>query len=147
MSDMAKSIPLPKEMIPFILKNIERFDAALEEGAIVITPKDGLQVSKVARDTMRSMTRVDGHSARTTALLRPKFIYSVKNKAYTPQTAQDFNMSKPRLRVYELVYGAGDKGIGYKLIRDKSGLQHGSVMQVLHWLRKQNLIVGKPEPQ
>ncbi len=136
----SKSIPLSREILSYILKNVDEFDALLdEEERIILTAKEGAHI------TLPTRVPVTGQSVRTMAPLRPKFIYSVKRREYGPEQAKAFGMSKPRLRVYEIVYAAGTAGVGYKAVRDQSGLQHGSVMQILHWLRKQDLIIGIPE--
>jgi hypothetical protein len=141
----ARSIPLPRDIIPFILENLEGFDATIEDGEwIKIVPKGDVVISP--RTHVR-LTQMVQRAAQPSALpiLRPKFSYTIANRDYTPEQAEAFGMSKPRLRVYRVIYEAGAEGAGYKLIRSKSGLPHGSVQQILHWLRKQKLIVGEPE--
>ena len=145
-----KTAPLPSAIIPFILANLEGFDVVLEDSErIVITPKDGAEVEPHSRTHLvQALTRTangDGHTAAPVMVARPKFIYRAVDKRYTPEQAKRFGLSPQRLKVYELIYTAGAKGIGYKDVRAKSGLAHGSVQQVLHWLRAQKLITGEPE--
>lgn len=147
-----KRVPLPTAIIPFILDNLEGFDIALEDGErIVITAKAGVQVRPSSRPLLASLLSSadgEGHRAAPSSpriVMRPKFIYKAKDERYTPEQAKVFGLSKPRLQVYSIVHTAGDEGVGYSTIREKSKLPHGSVMQILHWLRKQRLITGAPE--
>lgn len=150
-----KTAPLPPDIIPFILANLEGFDIVLEDSErIVITPKDGAEVAPASRSLLTHALTQREHDGdgegrglhRPTPLVaRPKFIYRAADKRYTPEQAKRFGLSPQRLKVYELIYTAGTKGIGYKDVRAKSNLPHGSVQQVLHWLRAQKLITGEPE--
>lgn len=151
---MARSrVPLPKAIIPFILANLDGFDISIEDGdRIVITPKADAVVAPQSHKTLRAFfDRAGGAQAgRSVAppspriVQRPKFTYKVEKADYTPKQAKAFGMSKPRLKVYEIIHAAEEKGVGYKTIRQKSELPHGSVQQILHWLRKQKLISGTP---
>ena len=145
--------PLPPALIPFFLDNRDGFDIWLDEDAaeIVIRPKEGAEVSAASRKRLQSLlpqqerpTVVPGHP-RTAPILRPKFTYTATDMGYTPEQAKRFGLSAPRLLIYGLIHAAGTEGVGYKVLREKSKLPHGSVMQVLHWLRKQKLIVGEPD--
>lgn len=139
------SVAISPVFVKFILENIDGFDMTLEgEDRIVITPKPDARVHPASWKHFEAAISPSRKSTISVPL-RPKFIYTVNNRDYTPEQAKAFGMSKPRLRVYELIYTAGAEGIGYKAIREKSGLPHGSVMQILHWLRKQKLITGEPE--
>lgn len=152
-----KSLPLPATIIPFILDNLDGFDIQLEEGErIVITPKpDAVMRPSTASAFANVVARTadTNTSAPRPALSRvvlpppprPKFVYKVNDLTYTPELAKRFGLSKPRLLVYRIVYEAGKKGTRYIVIRKKSKLTHGSVMQNLHWLQKQKLITGAPE--
>jgi hypothetical protein len=145
----ARSIPLPRDIIPFILENLEGFDATIENGEwIKIMPRGDTFITPQSRSRLSHLAHQAAHqAAHPTAVpvLRPKFSYTIANRDYTPDQAEAFGMSKPRLKVYKTIYEAGGDGAGYKVIRSKSGLPHGSVQQILHWLRKQKLIHGEPE--
>lgn len=145
------SVPLPREIIPFILENLEGFDVQLEEGErIVITPKADAEVRPSSRTHLLSALEhtseaAGGYKAPPRVVVRPKFIYHAKDRRKSPEEARAFGLSKPRLLVYTIVYNGGEEGVGYQAVRTKSKLPHGSVMQILHWLRKQGLITGAPE--
>lgn len=154
-----KIVPLPAAIIPFLLASIEGFDIMLEDGErIVLVPKPTAEITPAAREQLTALITKAGNGSaveltptivppRATATApRLRFIYKVKDKRYTPEQAKAFGLSKPRLLIYTLVYAAGDAGTGYASIREKSKLAHGTVMQILHWLRKQNLIIGKEDP-
>lgn len=150
-------VPLPSAIIPFLLGNLEGFDVWLEEGErIVLTAKAGVEVNPASRAHLTSLLSdrpsgsvvkpvVAAPPLRPTPTQRPKFTYKAKDQRYTPAQAKRFGLSKPRLLVYEIIHAAGDEGTTYAAIKDQSKLIHGSVMQVLHWLRKQKLITGAPE--
>ena len=144
---MTKRTALPPAIIPFILENLDGFDIALEDDdRIVITPKQGAMVNPNSRAQLASLILENGETRAARPIpLRPKFSYRPFNKNYTPQQAKAFGMSKPRLRVYEVIYAAGADGARYKEIRAKTQIPHGSVQQILNWLRKQKLIIGVPE--
>lgn len=155
---MAKRVPLPSAIIPFILANLEGFEVSLEDGErIIITPRVNAPINPASvaplATTLLSDRAVSPATERTSPppsprlALRPKFIYRAKDARYTPAQAKVFGLSKPRLLVYSVVHAAGAEGVGYGLIREKTKLAHGSVMQILHWLRKQKLITGAPEPE
>lgn len=153
-----KKLPLPTAIIPFILQNLQGFEVSLEDGErIVIVPRANAQVVPGSRPHLAAALNlpVDRPNGRakadqvqpppTRVTQRPKFIYRAKNAKYAPDQARAFGLSKPRLLIYTLVHQAGATGIGYAGLREKSKLPHGSVMQILHWLRKQRLITGTPE--
>lgn len=144
-----RRVPLPRDIIPFILENLEGFDVELEDGErIIITPRDDATVRPSSRNHLRAtlLNRMPVTAAAPrTAPPRPKFIYRPSHESYTPEQARVFGMSKPRLRIYALIHAAGEAGIGYAELREKSNLPHGSVQQILNWLRKQQLITGTPE--
>lgn len=147
-----KFVPLPPAIIPFILDNLEGFDAVLEDGErIVITPKPNAEMrpasAKHLAVVIEEMHHVqhDGQPRKNRVVMRPKFNYKVTNPKHTPEEAKRFGLSKPRLAVYEIIHKAAGEGVGYADIREKSKLPHGSVMQILHWLRKQKLVIGTPE--
>ena len=149
-----KSTPLPAAIIPFILQNLDGFNVTLEDGErIVITPKVGAQVSPQSRGALadallhQSEEPVAQHPVgpgRTTApILRPKFIYRVLDKKLNPEQAKRFGFSEQRYTVYRTIFES--KGIQAKDIMEKTGLPHGTVQQILHWLRNRKLITGEPE--
>lgn len=152
-------VPLPSAIIPFLLGNLEGFDVWLEEGErIVLTAKAGVEVNPASRahlDTLLNERQKGSNEAAVVPIApsptfrpsqRPKFIYKVKDQRYTPAQAKRFGLSKPRLLVYEIIHASGNEGTSYAAIKGQSKLIHGSVMQVLHWLRKQKLITGVPAP-
>ena len=130
--------PLPKEIIPFILANLDGFDAYMygeriiiepRAGAVIRNPPEGVVVPPVPKP-----------------ILRPKFFYRVVDRALTPELAKRMGFSEQRLLVYTVVYTTKDvRGIQSKEVMDQTGLPHGTVQQILHWLRKQKLVSGEPE--
>lgn len=138
-----KNVLLPAGVVKFILENLEGFDLVLEDDTrIVLTPKVGAEISSASVETLAGMVE-DVQARRINT--RPRFIYKVRNASYTPKEAKAFNLSKPRLAVYTVIHAAGEKGIGYAGIKEKTKFPHGSVMQILNWLKRQRLITGKPE--
>jgi hypothetical protein len=143
-----KVVPLPAAIIPFILANVEGFDVVLEDSErIIITPKTDAQINPSSvnqlAEAIASSSRAPAPAPRA-IVMRPKFTYKVKDRRYTPEQAKVFGLSKPRLLVYTIIH-EHEKGVGYATIRETSKLVHGSVMQILHWLKKQNLITGEPQ--
>jgi hypothetical protein len=144
---MMSRTPLPPAIIPFILANLDAFDVSLENGErIIITPKDGAVVapgSPVSVSLPPAYDRARPFLAPK-PILRPKFIYRVKDRKLTPEQAKKFGFSAPRLAVYQAIWDA-PKGITSKELMARTGLVHGAVQQILHWLRKQNMVKGEPE--
>jgi hypothetical protein len=81
---------------------------------------------------------------KPTSILRPRFIYKVTNRKLTPEQAQLFGFSPQRLLVFRTIFDA-PKGLQAKDVMEKTGLPHGTVQQILHWLRKRKLVIGEPE--
>jgi len=128
-------IALPEQLIPFIIENIAHFQAIIEDGErIVISIKPGAQMKIPA-----SADRV----THGTPPPRPKFAYTVKDRKNTPALAKRFGFSEPRLRVYKAIFNADPiRGIQSKDILRVTKLPHGSVQQILHWLRSREMITG-----
>jgi hypothetical protein len=145
MTTARRATPLPSAIIPFILNNLDGFDVLLEDGErIVITPKEGALVSPSSQKYIKR-TILERSPLREGGSPRLRFTYHPTNTQHTPEEARRFGLSAPRLAIYTLIYTAGETGADYKLLREKSKLTHGSVQQVLHWLRKQKLITAKPK--
>ena len=145
------SQPLPHALIPFILQNLDGFDVVLEDGErIVILPRAGATVESPSalhgfverREGERAVSLSPSSSRAPTTAARQRFLYTAKDATYTVEHAKRFGMTKPRLKVYEAIFTSGAEGADYRTLRQKTHLEHGSVMQVLHWLRKQNLITA-----
>lgn len=133
--DVMKRVPLPTAIIPFILAHLDAFDAVLEdEDRIVITPKDGAVVTGTPPTT----------PAPPRSILRPKHRYRIVDRHRTPTEAKRYGFSEPRLKVYQAIWDAPG-GILAKDIMDKTGIAHGSVQQILHWLKSRKFISGEPE--
>ena len=130
--------PLPKEIIPFILANLDGFDAYMYGERIIIEPRAGA----VIRNPPEGVALPPAPKA----ILRPKFFYRVVDRALTPELAKRMGFSEQRLLVYTVVYTTKDpRGVQSKEVMDQTGLPHGTVQQILHWLRKQKLVSGEPE--
>lgn len=156
--NIMSSTTLPAAIIPFILANIDGFDITLEGSErIVLTPKKGATINPETAGQLATAVlqgsvapRADGRvpavkvSAPPRSILRPKFIYRVADKKLTPDTAKKYGWTPPRVAVYKVIF-EHPKGVQSKTVMEKTGLQHGSVQQILNWLRKQELIVGEPE--
>lgn len=148
---MKKSTPLPTDIIPFILENLSGFDVMLEDGErIVITPKAGATIAPHSRKHL--VRAVAPQAARGPVppmpkpILKPKFLYRVNDRQRTPAQAKLFGFSEQRLSVYNAIYNS-PHGIHSKDLMDVTGLTHGTVQQILNWLRKQNMISGEPETE
>jgi hypothetical protein len=141
--------PLPPAIIPFILQHLEGFDIMLEgDERIIITPKadatmDPGSMAKFASTLLEHKARILPGKP-TASILRPRFIYKVADRKLTPEQAQRFGFSSQRHQVYKAVFDA-PKGVQAKNVMEATGLPHGTVQQVLHWLRKRKLITGEPE--
>lgn len=147
--------PLPAAIIPFILQNLDGFDIVLEDGErIVITPKNGAVINPQSRTklvTLLTGTAEPGVPALAPKrpaeparpILRPKFIYKATDKKLTPEQAKRFGFSEQRYRVYRVIFES--KGIQAKDVMEATGFPHGTVQQILHWLRHRKLITGEPE--
>ena len=132
--------PLPKEIIPFILANLDGFDAYMYGERIIIEPKAGAVIRNPPEGVVIPPT------VPPKPILRPKFFYRVVDRALTPELARRMGFSEQRLLVYSTICQAKDpRGIQAKDVMDLTGLPHGTVQQILHWLRKQKLVNGEPE--
>ena len=153
MDTKKKVTPLPPAIIPFILQNLDGFDIVLEDSErIVITPKAGATINPQSAAKYAAALLVDAPPARpqpvsearkVQPILRPKFIYKVADRKLTPEQARRFGFSEQRLNVFRVIFES--KGVQSKDIMDKTGLPHGTVQQILHWLRNRKLITGEPE--
>ena len=146
LSAQMEHVFVPRIALPtalsLILANLDKFEAHLDEGRIVIAPKTGVKITPVA-SLPDSASPLEG---KPKPILRPKFFYRVVDRALTPELAKRMGFSDQRLKVYLTIYGAKDaRGIQAKDVMDSTGLPHGTVQQILHWLRKQKLVVGEPE--
>lgn len=151
MDTKKKVTPLPAAIVPFLLKNLDGFDIMLEDSdRIVLTPKSGAAINPESRAVLAAALlepqqpgpQAVKPSAKVTSILRPKFIYKVVDKKMTPELVTRFG-SEQRSSVYRVIFES--KGVQSKDIMDKTGLPHGTVQQILHWLRNRKLITGEPE--
>jgi hypothetical protein len=139
-----KATPLPRAIIPFLLENMDGFDVVLEDDErIVITPKEGATINPASRRQLANALLAKDRTRPASNC--PRFIYRVSDPKCTPEMAKRSGMTPPRHAVYTAIYNA-ESGIDHKAIREKTKLTHGAVAQILHWLRKQNLIIAKNEP-
>ena len=131
--------PLPREIIPFILANLDGFDAYMYGERIIIEPKAGAVIRNPPEGVVAPPTAPK-------SILRPKFFYRVVDRALTPELAKRMGFSEQRLLVYTTIFTTKDpRGVQSKDVMDTTGLPHGTVQQILHWLRKQGLVSGEPE--
>jgi hypothetical protein len=158
MDTKKKVTPLPAAIIPFLLKNLDGFDIALEDSdRIVLTPKDGAGINPESRAYLAAaILQGDGHQtpqksaqvhhaqpAKVKSILRPKLIYRVADKKLTPEQAERFGFTPQRLSVFKVIHES--KAVQAKDIMEKTGLPHGTVQQVLHWLRDRKIVTAEPE--
>jgi hypothetical protein len=131
------TMTLPEAFIPFIIEHLDMFEARIEGETIVIGIKDGGQLPPLP---------ANGHKRTTPSVPppRPKFIYSIEDRKLDPATAKRYGFSEQRLKVYQAIYDS-PKGIQAADVLTKTGLPHGTVQQILHWLRTRKLVKGMPE--
>ncbi len=142
-NEFGKRTPFPRAIIPFILANVEGFDAYLDGDRIVIAPRNGAVIKHASRFAILPTETVT--PALPKPILRPKFFYRAEDRAKTPELAKRMGFSDQRLKVYTVIFGTKDpRGVQSKDVMERTGLPHGTVQQILHWLRKQQWITGEP---
>ncbi len=132
-------VTLPESFIPFILEHIDEFEARVEGESIVLALKPDAH----GNGKGRLATMVSAAPAALAPQVRPKFVYTVIDRKLTPEQAGRYGFSEQRLKVYSAIY-AEKEGIQSKELLTKTELPHGTVQQILHWLRDHKLISGEP---
>lgn len=132
---------LPTSFIPVILNNLHLFEARVEGNSIIISVKEdgSVQVPQERRVAKVSPTFPTLQPPRAV-----RFMYRVVDKKITPESAARYGFSEQRLKVYRAIHSAGVTGVQSKDILTKTGLPHGTVQQILHWLRERQLVLGAP---
>lgn len=132
MAKRTERTTLPKSFIAFILEHLDEFEARVEGDSIVVTFEDG-----------RALPKTPKQAPALSPQERPRFVYRVTDKAMTPEKVERF-FSEQRLKVYEEVY-LSRTGILAKELITKTKLPHGTVQQILSWLRSRKFVEATPE--
>lgn len=123
---------LPQSFITFIIEHLDLFQARVVGDSIVVDMKPAAEGQR--RPTLTSVPAP------------PRIIqyrYKAAEQTLTPELAKRYGFSDQRLKVYTAIYNA-PLGIVSKEILTQTGLPHGTVSQILNWLREREMVVAEP---
>lgn len=143
-----KSIQLPDAFVPMLAGNPDGFIARMEGRRLILEPKPSAKrgSGRTTKTVLAPTTDVAGRrkgSPVSEASARPTFLYTVKDRRLSLESAKRYGLSPTRLKVLQAVYKA-KKGLKAADIMARCKLPHGSVQQTLHWLRTHEMIDGHP---
>lgn len=132
----AESIRLPQSFVPFILQHLDMFEAHIVGESIVISMTGDSAAISAAKPP--ALTIIPAPTPAPPP--HPIFIYRIVDRKLTPEQAARYGFSEQRLKVYRSVYEAGASGVQSKELLTRTGLPHGTVQQILRWLRDRKMV-------